>query len=219
MLTADQREALGMAASRYSWALLSGDMAPEVKAYLNNRGLSDSTLSRFLIGVVENPEPEHENFEGMVSIPYMTKLGGIAAMKFRRAHDCEPLNCEHQKYLTPHETRIFNAPAIDAAEECGYLAFTEGEVDAMTLDGECDIPAVGVPGVDVWGKHPEWPCLFEGIPLLLGFFDNDEAGEKLKRRMMSQLPQLRPVTVPLKDVNKSFLAVGREGIRKAAGIA
>jgi DNA primase len=214
MLDAESRKSLGMMAVAYHEALLANPLA---LSYLSGRGISQTVIDSYRLGQVDGAYPEHAIYEGRISIPYVTKLGGVVALKFRVAHDCTEA-CEHQKYITPYSTRIYNPLAFERAEQVGYIGVCEGEFDAMILTAECDIPSVAVPGVDTWKQHQEWPRLFDGFPKVYIFKDNDEAGEKLANRISGDLESTVTVGLPLKDVNATFCEYGARIIREAAGL-
>lgn len=207
-------EKLAEVAERYSAQL---DSHHEIRGYLAGRGLSRAAIAVYQLGVVDGSLPEHAPYRGMIAIPYLTKLGGVKGFKFRVAHNCDETH-DHQKYLTPYETRIFNPAAFDMSERLGYIGIAEGEFDAMIATCEAQIPTVGIPGIDTWLKHPEWPVLFDGYERIIVFRDMDEAGLKLARRLEHDLKGVQVTSLPAKDVNATFLRYGKDAIRKAAGL-
>jgi DNA primase len=214
MLSEELRESLGTAAADYQLALAA---SPQVLSYLSGRGISQAVIERFQLGVVDGSFADHLIYKGRISIPYRTKLGGVAGMKFRVAHDCGDW-CTHQKYITPYPTRIYNPLAFEASDQMGGLiGISEGEFDAMIATFECGIPTVAIPGTDTWVKHPEWRALFDGRHVLV-LKDQDEAGEKLANRITHDLEGATVVDLPAKDVNETFLRHGPDAIRKASGL-
>jgi DNA primase len=148
----------------------------------------------------------------MISMPYITKLGGVVSLKFRQINpDREP------KYLTPYPTRMYNTLALDRAEHRGYVALTEGEYDSIILDAFCDIPAVSIPGVETYKHHPEWKELFRGFNRVLMFADPDEAGQRLASQVLRDLDTAQLVALP-GDVNETYLSHGADAIRELAGL-
>jgi DNA primase len=211
MISQEQAEFNAVAAARYMSTL-----SPEAMAYLNGRGISGHTIAQFKLGQVDGSFPEHSDFEGRISVPYLTKLGGVQRFKFRRVGDGEG----SAKYLTdysPH--RLYNTLAFERAEALGYIAICEGESDTWTVDGECGIPAVGIPGSDTWKSHPEWRLLFDGFRRVMFFNDPDTAGSKLKDQVLRDVEQAFAVNLDDSvDVNSVYQAKGREFIRAAAGV-
>jgi hypothetical protein len=168
------RTGLGIAAAAYNRSLLEG-YSP-ASNYLQSRGIDADMIVNYRLGVVNGSQPEHEQYTGMLCIPYETGLGGVVSLKFRRPHDCTA-ECEHSKYISPYPTRLFNTPALNRADELGYVFLCEGEIDAILLDS-CGFPAVAVPGVESWQAHPEWVSVLSGYARVLVPFDRDEAGRR-----------------------------------------
>lgn len=200
-----------VAAARYMAA-----MSPVTRAYLNERGISDETISKFKLGEVDGSIAEHQDYRGRISVPYITKLGGVQGFKFRRVGDGTTA-----KYLASMPIRLYNTLAFERAETLGYIGVCEGESDAWTLDGECGIPTIGIWGAEGWTGHPEYPLLFDGFRKVLFFGDPDEAGNKLKSKVLNSIEQAYAVSfsfAPDLDVNECFVKYGRNAIRKAAGL-
>jgi DNA primase len=214
MLSEESRASLGMMAAAYRAALAA---SPQALSYLSGRGIGQAAIERFQLGLVDGSFAENAIYSGRICIPYLTKLGGICSLKFRVAHDCDDTH-DHQKYITPYPTRIFNPFAFERAEQLGYIGISEGEFDAVINTVECDIPTIGIPGVDTWVKHPEWRPLFDGYAKVLVFKDQDDAGEKLAKRISHDLENAVEVNLPANDVNATFLKHGADAIREAAGL-
>jgi DNA primase len=163
--------------------------------------------------MVDGGIPEHAASTGWISIPYLTRLGGVVQLKFRR------LSGDGPKYLgSGGQPRIYNTMALDLADQLGYVAICEGEFDALILDAYCGIPAVGIPGVDTWASRPEWREIFAGYSRVLVFADPDEPGQKLASRVLRDLDTAHLVALPGADVNETYLAKGADYIREAAGV-
>lgn len=204
--------ALDQMAERYHAALVDGSPA---LSYLLGRGISQRSIDLFRLGVVTDEFPEHRDFSGRISVPYDTPLGGVKGFKFRRVGDDDSV----AKYVSDYmPTRLYNPAALGRAEQLGYIALNEGESDTWTVDGECGIPAVGFPGIETWKQHKEWPHLFDGFDRVIVFRDMDDAGEKAARWIRDRLDNALVVSLPLKDVNLTYLKYGREFVRNAAGI-
>jgi DNA primase len=221
-LSDEFRESLEKATARYEWALQSQE-GSQARSYLYGRGMQPHVIDAYRLGMVNADIPEHASYRGWISIPYITKLGGVVSLKFRRLDGGEP------KYISPYLTRIYNALAFDKAEELGYIAITEGEFDAIILDGLCGIPAVAIPGVETWKAHPEWPELFRGFSRVLVFKDQDEdreqsdgkvrnPGRELADQITRALDTAHVVDLPAKDVNETYLEFGADRIREVAGL-
>ncbi len=195
-----------------------------VRGYLSGRGIGPDAVAYYRLGQVDASHGEHEQYAGMLCIPYLTKLGGVVSLKFRRPHECSEA-CEHAKYISPYDTRLYNPLAMDDADVRGILAIAEGEFDAMILDFYCGIPAVGIPGVETYKKHPEWRELFRGYSRVLIFPDDDEPnpkgerpGEELAKAISRDVDTAQVIKLPGQDVNKTFLEYGADEIRRIAGV-
>jgi hypothetical protein len=205
---------LAVAAGQYHTALTEVWDSGNVGPYLAGRGITEDVAVDYGLGVVDGSLPEHEAYKGMLCIPYLTPLGGVVSLKFRRAHDCTS-ECEHAKYISPYPTRLFNTSALDRADDLGYVFLTEGEIDAILLDS-CGFPAIGVPGVECWQQHDEWRSLLAGYPRVFVPFDRDEAGRRFSEQVRRSLKPGVAVLAGLpgeaegaRDVGDGFRVVGR----------
>lgn len=213
-LSDEFRQSLATMAAAYGLALLAEDSsAKAARSYLAGRGLSMQKCSDHGIGLVSSLFDEHAKYEGMLCFPYITKLGGVVSLKFRRAHDCSE-TCQHARFISPYETRLYNTLDFELADRRGHVAICEGEIDALTLSALCDIPAVGVPGVETWQAHPEWKELFRGYGKVYIFADSDDPGQDLAKQILKQIDTAELVKLPGKDVNATYLQYG-PGVIKA----
>lgn len=190
--------------------------SPEALAYLAGRGLSENAVRMFRLGLCSTPLPGHEQFKGMISIPYQTPTG-VKAMKFRQLGDALP------KYNAPlgQRTRLFNVMALQHAADT--IAICEGEFDAMVLSS-VGVPALGVSGSNNWKPH--FPRMLRGFQNILVVTDNDakadgsNPGQDLAARILSDIPSARNVLLPPgMDVNEFFCAEGREAVLRRLGLA
>jgi DNA primase len=209
MLSAEFRESLESATRAYQRALEPGSQA---QSYLLGRGLDLAAVRAYRLGAVDGTIADHASYRGWISIPYITRLGGVVSLKFRRLDGGEP------KYMSPYPTRIYNPLAFDKAEREGYIAITEGEFDAIILDEMCHIPAVGIPGAETWKAHPEWRELFTGFNRVLVFRDQDEAGDRLAKEITRALDTAHVINLPAKDVSLAWMEYGADKIREMAGL-
>jgi DNA primase len=220
MLSAEFRDSLASAAYQYHKAL-AADL-PALN-YLHGRGISGAAVSDYRLGAVDGTIADHASYKGWICIPYITRLGGVVSLKFRRLDGGEP------KYMSPYPTRIYNPLAFDKAEREGYIAITEGEFDALILDSRCGIPAVGIPGVETWKAHPEWRELFTGFNRVLVFMDQDpdridpngkvrNPGRELAAEITRALDTARVINLPAKDVTEAYMEYGADKIREVAGV-
>ena len=186
-----------------------------VAGYLAERGIDEQTADTFRLGAVVDPERGHEMYRARLVIPYITRAG-VVSMRFRCTdqHNCKEAHCP--KYLGITErTRLYNVNAFFRARST--IAVTEGELDALTLDGLVGIPAVGVPGVSNWKEH--YSRCFAGYGDVLVFADGDEVGRDFAKRISHELSQARIVRLPDgSDVNDFYVREGADALRKLAGM-
>jgi DNA primase len=210
-LDASFRASLEAATASFETSLREGGWT--AAAYLKARGITREIAACYRLGVVNDKFPEWQQYEGMLCIPYVTKLGGVVSLKFRRPHKCTD-ECEHAKYISPYSTRLFNPLALEAADREGYVCITEGEFDAIVLD-TCGFPAVGIPGVESWKAHPEWVSMLAGVPRVYVFADPDEPGARLGKAICGGLQAARVVRLlGGVDVNESYVKSGRDEFRR-----
>jgi hypothetical protein len=206
------RAAYGEAA----WKFHQG-ISRETADYLRSRGLETAQILKYQLGTVTSEVTGYGDYEGMVSVPYISPRGGIVNLKFRQPHTCLE-TCDHPKYLSAGDTRLFNTVVLDQADRMGVVGLVEGEFNAIILTEFCGIPSVGIPGAKTWQAHKEWPLIFRGYPRVLMFRDPDDEGRELAKAIGRSVDS-RTVSLPF-DVNDTFLTEGRrpEAIRRAAGL-
>lgn len=205
-LSESQRESLKTAVSRYHSAL-AGSPAEE---YLDQRGLGVfEDLSKYRLGYVEDPLPEHEKHRGKLAIPYLRRHPRYGWMtiqiRFRALDGSKP------KYASVagdgprlYNTQALNHPGLE-------VGIAEGEIDALTAT-LAGLPTVGVPGANTW--QPHWPELFRGYKTVHVFTDGDDPGEKMGRAIAKTLPNARVIPCPEgKDINDIFTEEGVETLR------
>jgi DNA primase len=173
-----------------------------------------------MLGYVAEPAPGHEErFTGMLSIPYITPLGGVVAFKFR---SLDPTVDKRYRYNSPtgQAHHLFNVNAlVDAVDS---ILIVEGELDAIaaTLAG---FPAVAVPGVNGWKKH--FRRCFDGVDKVIVVTDNDvekedgsNPGRELAVKLMRELHQSVRVSLPTgHDVNSTILSYGADHFAALVG--
>lgn len=222
LLARSSRASLTRSTEKYADAL-AGPAGERCATYLADRGIHlelDLPLevgNPWMLGFVDEPDAEHEDMRGRLSIPYLVPRGGPVGMKFRclREHDCKESGC--MKYLshTGMGQRLFGVDNLSAPGET--IGITEGELDAIVCS-DLGIPAVAVPGVKGW--RPEWRHLFEGFPRVLIFGDGDKAGRAFAGQLAEQIFGSRAVHMPDgHDVTSFVLAQGGDALRERAGIS
>lgn len=200
-----------------------------VQTYLSGRGVSTASRDRFRLGLVQDPPAEHKGVVGRLAIPTLKGVG-VVGFKFRciRADCLETGECAgHGKYMTFEQQSMYNVGALDT--DRGWLAICEGELDAITLDGECGVPAVALPGINSWDAHgASWERLLRDFERLWIFADNDankerNVGQEFGSFLAKKLDKARVVQVPStdggkSDVNSFFVARGRAAVRDLIGL-
>lgn len=186
-------------------------MTEQGSTYLEGRGITEAGRSMFRLGVVPDDAPtEWRQFVGMLAIPYET-VSGPVAVKFRR------LDGGHPKYDGPkgQKAHLFNVKAT--LHPGPQLVVTEGEFDAITLHGECGIPAVAVPGASAWKHH--YPRCVDSFADVVILTDNDKKedgsnpGYELALKIKETVRNSRIVQLPAdEDVNSFFVKHGREAV-------
>jgi DNA primase len=215
-LSGEFRQSLATMAAAYGLALLGEDSSAQAaRNYLDGRGLNMQDCSKYGIGLVTGQFDEHASYAGWLCFPYITKLGGVVSLKFRSLH---PAGDGDKKYITPYPVRIYNPLALDKADKLGYVAICEGELDALTLDALCDIPAVGIPGVSHWAAHPEWKELFRGYRRVYVFADNDDPGQDLAKAILKEIDTAELVKLPAHDVNDTYRKHGPRVIKERINV-
>ena len=191
-----QKESLGKAAKYYAAAI------HEAEDYLAERGITLEVAKRVGLGVVLAPITGHEQYENRLSIPYITR-SGVVDIRFRSLDSTEP------KYmgLSGASTHLFNTKAFFKA--ASYICICEGEIDTITLDYVCNIPSVGVPGVNNWKKH--YTKLLADFDKVFMFADGDNAGHEFSKSLTKELGNVITVQMPEgEDVNSMYLKHGAE---------
>ena len=191
-----QREYLTRAAKFYHSAI------HEAEDYLAERGITLEYAKQVRLGVVLEPLTGHENYINRLAIPYLTR-SGVVDIRFRSMDLTEP------KYmgLTGATTHLYNVSAFFKASS--YICICEGEIDTITLDTVCGIPAVGVPGVNNWKKH--YSRLLADFDKVFLFADGDNAGSEFGKHLAKELSNLTIVNMPEgEDVNSMYRTNGVE---------
>ena len=162
------------------------------------------------LGVVEEPETGHEQFQGRLSIPYVTKTG-VVDIRFRSLNPAvEP------KYMgmTGAETKMYNVLDIEKADN--YIGVCEGELDTITMSNCIGVPCIGVPGANSWKKH--YTRLLSDFERVFVFADGDQPGIEFARGLARELPATIIQMPDGEDVNSIYLKEGASYIRNKVGI-
>lgn len=204
-----QKAWLGTLADRYHDAL-----TPEIRSYLANRALDQDAVDGARLGYVVNPDPAHSQYEGRLSIPFITPTG-VIYMRFRclRDHDCKEFG--HGKYEGPAETgtHLYNVSALHDADTA--IAISEGELDALVATNS-GIPCVGVPGANNW--KPFYYRLFDDFERVIILGDGDTAGRAFANTLAGNMRNAIPCPMPKdEDVTSYVVKHGAEALREFVG--
>ena len=194
-----QKESLTRAAKYYHSAL------HEAEEYLVERGITMEAAKHARLGVVLEPLTGHETYINRLAIPYLTR-SGVVDIRFRSMDLSEP------KYMgmAGATTHLYNVGAFFRATS--FISICEGEIDTITLDSVCGIPAVGVPGVNNWKKH--YTRLLSDFEKVFLFADGDNAGAEFGKNLSRELGNLVVVQMPDgEDVNSMYRIHGAEYFR------
>ena len=211
MLSQGQEKLLQEAAHHYAQAI-----SDRALGYLAGRGISEQTAAKFRLGTITDPIEGHQGYEGWLAIPYFTALDLCVGFKFRRLDDGKP------KYGAPvgQKSHLFNVVATLSATKS--IVICEGEFDAIIMEANCGIPAVGVPGVAAW--KPYYQKLFNGFDIVYVVGDNDvkedgtNPGAEFSRRVASEISNSQIVTLPPGlDITDFYLANGKDATANLVG--
>ena len=170
--------------------------------YLASRGIPLEVARLARLGVVAEPEVGHEQYQGRISIPYVTKTG-VVDLRFRSLNPAvEP------KYmgLTGAETKMYNVLDIDKAGD--FIGVCEGELDTITLSHCVGIPCIGVPGANSWKKH--YTRLLADFERVFIFADGDQPGTEFARSLARELPVTIVQLPEGQDVNSMYVQEGSD---------
>ena len=199
-----QKELLDKAAAKYAANIY------QAEDYLASRGITREVARLARFGVVGEPEVGHEQFQGRLSIPYITKTG-VVDLRFRSLNPAvEP------KYMsmTGAETRMYNVLDIEQAGD--WIAVCEGELDSLTLSACVGIPCVGVPGANSWKKH--YTRLLADFERVFVFADGDQPGKEFATSLSRELPVTIVQLPDGEDVNSAYVKYGADYLKEKAKI-
>lgn len=177
--------------------------------YLLGRGLDAQTASMYRLGAATSI-PAFESYAGRLAIPYLTPRGAID-IRFRS------LDLSQPKYLSRSGGAMHMYNVLAFKKDADFIAVCEGEIDTITCDALCGIPAVGMPGVNAW--KPYWHRAFADYRRVFVFCDGDEPGREMGKRVQQTVEQATVVHLPDgEDVNSLFLKGGPDEIRRRVGL-
>lgn len=204
-----QKSWLGEVAQRYHESL-----TPEVRSYLESRGLDRDAVDGSLLGLVVNPDPAHSQFAGRLAIPFITPTG-VVYMRFRclQDHDCKEF--AHGKYEGPAETgtHLYNVSALHYADS--VIGVCEGELDALVATAS-GLPSIGVPGANNWKAY--YFRLFDDFERVIVLGDGDTAGRTFANTLAGNMPNAIPRPMPKdEDVSSYVVKYGADAFLEFVG--
>lgn len=130
--------------------------------------------------------PHGEEFGGRISIPYLTP-NGVVQIKYRCADlshgDHKGISCGKYLYEAGLGTHLYNAQALIGLGDT--VVVTEGELDAICVQGLAGIPAVSYPGVKNWQKFYRY-C-FESVSEVVVVSDGDQVGREAAAKVAQSI--------------------------------
>jgi len=159
-----------------SLALKASEMAANVGAvqsYLDTRGISEPVAAHYKLGSTT------EFGSLRLSIPYFTPAG-VVDIKYRCAvtehgdHKDKSIHCSKMMKESGCGSHLYNAQSLIRASD--LVVVTEGELDAVMVEGYTGFPTVGYPGTSNWEKR--WRYCFDGIGEVIVIADGDDPGRK-----------------------------------------
>lgn len=203
------------AAETYTSAL-PGSPAAE---YLAARGIDETAALTSRLGFVDpgQVKPGHEQYKGMLCIPYWT-VSGVVAVKFRVIEDRPG-----SRYLWPagQRSHLYNVSACLSGES--YIIICEGELDTVVASSVCGLNAVGIAGVSHWKPHH--PRVLKHYTNVFVVVDNDDKedgsnpGQDLAKRILTDIPHARNIMLPRgMDISDFVLTQGKDALASLLGL-
>jgi DNA primase len=179
------------------------DLPPNIRRYLNDRGIPDVTIKKHLLG-----------WSGTrVTIPVFGRNEG-EVLQIRFAKSPEDTS-DSPKVLTQFGAELELYGWDTLARRPNRVVICEGEYDRLVLESR-GFPAVTSTG-GASSFRKEWVPEFARIRHVYLCFDRDKAGEEGARRVQTLLPQARIVKLPADvgekgDVTDFFVRLGRSAV-------
>lgn len=211
-----QLNSLEKATARYS------ENVEALASFLVSRGIGKEAAFAQRLGLVSDPLPGHERFQGFMSIPYVTATN-VLALKFRclSDHNCKEVQCQRYDQPAGQKVHLFNAGVL-ATTKSDVVAICEGELDSILCTHELGIPAVGT-AAGTWLDHyPRCFADFEEIVIIADHDvkpDGSSPGVKHARKVQGTLSRARIVTPPAGlDLSEWVARDGLEVVHRAIGV-
>ena len=210
-LSGDLRKSRKNTATKYREAL--SDSSSRGREYLAGRGLSEATIRRFGLGIVDDPEPGDEWFSGHLAIPYLTwcpvRGTTVSTIRYR---SLDPEETPKYKSYKGEKDRLFNVR--DLLLDTRFICICEGEIDTMSAS-QCGLPTIGISGAQKWKPH--MARLFRGYQKIYVLQDDDKAGNDFTDSIAKSLGPVTAIRMNGGDVNSVLVENGEEAIREMVG--
>ncbi len=178
----------------------SQPLPPDVRAYLNHRGIADDTIVRFGLGW--NGE--------RIAIPVHDRDGTLVLYKLGRAPDERSDSPKMLYFPTGSKAELYGWDTL--AKKPTSVVVCEGEYDRLVLEAQ-GFPAVTGTGGALTFKA-EWAEAIATVADVYLCFDNDAPGRLGAERVARLIPHARTVVLPPKvgdagDVTDYFIRLGQ----------
>lgn len=178
----------------------SQPLPPDVRAYLNHRGIADDTITRFGLGW--NGE--------RITIPVHDRDGALVLYKIGRAPEDRSDSPKMLYYPKGSKAELYGWDTL--ARKPISVIVCEGEYDRLVLEAH-GFPAVTGTGGALTFK-PEWAEAIATVPEVSICFDNDAPGREGAGRVGRLIPHAQIVALPPEvgesgDVTDYFIRLGK----------
>lgn len=197
---------LELATAEYARQMRNPKDAGGAIRYLTEHGIGSYEIAqRYGLGYVARPLAGDEWFKDCLAIPYYSRKGEVLDIKYRNLAD-HGAKC---KKYPGSKNRLYNAPAYFLAN--ATIGIAEGEADAIAASENLNIPTVGVPGVDSWGKMGRvWGPIFKDFLYVMIFADGDGPGKDFAAEVAEDIGwRARVIQCPDDEDVGSMCASGR----------
>ncbi len=188
---------------------------PETRGMLNQRGINDATIEKFLLGYDDGSRLGFASaevsalgdfFKDRFIFPIMDADGNVVNMVGRSKTNAQPLYKNLPAHYVIDPNVLFNEGVM---KDNDTVFLCEGIIDALSLI-QANFPAVSILGVNSF--KPEWAEKFKDKHVFL-CFDNDEIGrmgkEAVARQISESAAEVYFIDLPqgIKDINDYFVRV------------
>jgi DNA primase len=178
----------------------SQPLPPDVRVYLNDRGIPDETIARFELGW--NGE--------RITIPVHDRDGTLVLYKLGRAPGDRSDAPKMFYYPTGTKAQLYGWDTL--AKNPTSVVICEGEYDRLVLETHGFAAVTGTGGAGTF--KPEWAEAIAKVPEVSICFDNDAPGQQGAERVAKLIPHAKIVSLPTEvgdagDVTDYFVRLGK----------